>query len=113
MSLCLCLPATCKICRTTTSKRSFDALESVDRSGNRHDAGTRERRWEPQICLIGLNPSKSVSIAALVCNDARIVEAHERTVECALEQLEPLASTRMRKNHQCTDRHTGKFVTAL
>ena len=60
-----------------------------------------------------ISPPKSVSIAALVGNDRRIVEAHERAVNEALEQLQSFASTRVRKNGQCTDRHTGNIVAAV
>jgi len=59
------------------------------------------------------SPPKSVSIAALVCDDARIVGAHEGAVQCALARLEPFASTRVRKNGQRSDRTTGKIVAAV
>ena len=59
------------------------------------------------------SPPKSVSIAALVGNDARIVEAHERAVSAALRQLEAFAATRVRKQGQCADRTTGKIVAAV
>ncbi|HZM03948.1 MAG TPA: MobF family relaxase [Candidatus Saccharimonadales bacterium] len=59
-----------------------------------------------------ISPPKSVSIAALVGNDQRIVEAYERTVTMALEQLQSFASTRVRKDGQCTDRTTGNIVAA-
>jgi conjugative relaxase-like TrwC/TraI family protein len=59
------------------------------------------------------SPAKSVSIAALVGQDQRIVEAHERAVTAALNQLQVFASTRVRKNGQCTDRTTGNIVAAV
>ena len=59
------------------------------------------------------SPPKSVSIAALVGNDARIVEAHEQAVTAAMHQLQTFAATRVRKDDQCTDRHTGNLVTAM
>ena len=59
-----------------------------------------------------ISPPKSVSIAALVGNDQRIVEAHERAVTMALEQLQSFAATRVRKDGQCTDRATGNIVAA-
>src|SRR3989442_1491431 len=52
------------------------------------------------------SPAKSVSIAALVGQDARIVEAHEHAVTAALNQLQIFPSTRVRKNRQCTDTRT-------
>jgi conjugative relaxase-like TrwC/TraI family protein len=59
------------------------------------------------------SPPKSVSIAALVGNDARIVEAHEQAVAVAMNQLQTFAATRVRKNDECTDRHTGNLVAAM
>lgn len=58
------------------------------------------------------SPPKSVSIAALVGDDPRIVEAHEQAVTLAMNQLQTFAATRVRKNGQCTDRQTGNLVTA-
>ncbi len=59
------------------------------------------------------SPPKSVSIAALVGHDRRIVEAHEQAVTAALSQLESFAATRVRKNGQCTARTTGNIVAAV
>ena len=59
------------------------------------------------------SPPKSVSIAALVGHDPRIVEAHEQAVTAALSQLESFAATRVRKNGQCTARTTGNIVAAV
>ncbi|MGO9536349.1 MAG: MobF family relaxase, partial [Limisphaerales bacterium] len=58
------------------------------------------------------SPPKSVSIAALVGNDARIIEAHEQAVTVAMHQLQTFAATRVRKNDECTDRPTGNLVAA-
>jgi conjugative relaxase-like TrwC/TraI family protein len=59
------------------------------------------------------SPPKSVSIAALVGNDTRIVTAHEQAVVAALNHLQTFAATRVRKNGQCTDRTTGNIVAAV
>jgi len=59
------------------------------------------------------SPAKSVSIAALVGDDPRIVEAHEQAVNEALRQLQSFASTRVRKKGECTDRLTGNIVAAV
>jgi conjugative relaxase-like TrwC/TraI family protein len=59
------------------------------------------------------SPPKSVSIAALVGEDARIVKAHEQAVAAALEQLESFASTRVRKNGKYADRTTGNIIAAV
>ncbi|HKW31348.1 MAG TPA: MobF family relaxase [Verrucomicrobiae bacterium] len=59
------------------------------------------------------SPPKSVSIAALVGKDARIVEAHEQAVTLAMNQLQTFAATRVRKGNECTDRPTGNLVAAM
>lgn len=59
------------------------------------------------------SPPKSVSIAALVNDDRRIVEAHQQAVAAALNQLQLFAATRVRKNGQCADRTTGNIVAAV
>jgi conjugative relaxase-like TrwC/TraI family protein len=59
------------------------------------------------------SPPKSVSIAALVGDDTRIVKAHEQAVTAALGQLQSFAATRVRKHGQCTDRTTGNLVAAM
>jgi conjugative relaxase-like TrwC/TraI family protein len=59
------------------------------------------------------SPPKSVSIAALVRDDTRIVTAHEQAVVAALNHLQIFAATRVRKNGQCTDRTTGNIVAAV
>ena len=59
------------------------------------------------------SPPKSVSIAALVGDDSRIVEAHEQAVTLAMNQLQIFAATRVRKDGQCTDRPTGNLVAAM
>jgi conjugative relaxase-like TrwC/TraI family protein len=59
------------------------------------------------------SPPKSVSIAALVGNDTRIVTAHEQAVAAALNHLQTFAATRVRKNGECADRNTGNIVAAV
>ena len=59
------------------------------------------------------SPPKSVSIAAMVGDDTRIVEAHEQAVNEALRQLQSFAATRVRKKGECTDRLTGNIVAAV
>ena len=79
----------------------------VDVDGAEHEHANRRVFYD-----FTISPPKSVSIAALVGNDRRIVEAHERAVTMALEQLQSFASTRVRKDGQCTDRTTGNIVAA-
>ena len=59
------------------------------------------------------SPPKSVSVAAMVGDNPRIVEAHEQAVNEALRQLQSFAATRVRKKGECTDRLTGNIVAAV
>jgi conjugative relaxase-like TrwC/TraI family protein len=59
------------------------------------------------------SPPKSVSIAALVSADERILDAHARAVKSALKEFEAFAATRVRMNGAQSDRFTKNFVTAL
>lgn len=60
-----------------------------------------------------LSPPKSVSIAALVGDDQRIVTAHDEAIQSALRQLEFYAATRVRKDKQTSHRVTGNLVGAV
>ena len=59
------------------------------------------------------SPPKSVSIAALVAGDERIVSAHDVAVRIALAELEQFASARIRRGKSNSDRRTGNIVAAL
>ncbi|MDB5439710.1 MAG: conjugal transfer protein [Caulobacteraceae bacterium] len=60
-----------------------------------------------------LSPPKSVSVAALVGGDERIVAAHKAAVRLAAKELEQFAMTRVRVGRANEDRHTGNIVAAL
>jgi conjugative relaxase-like TrwC/TraI family protein len=60
-----------------------------------------------------ISPPKSVSIAALVADDSRIVAAHREAVRAAVAELEGFASARIRKRGANRDRRTGNIVAAL
>jgi conjugative relaxase-like TrwC/TraI family protein len=60
-----------------------------------------------------LSPPKSVSIAALVGNDQRIIEAHDEAVQVAMRELQIYAATRIRKQNQYAQRVTGNVVGAV
>jgi conjugative relaxase-like TrwC/TraI family protein len=60
-----------------------------------------------------LSPPKSVSVAALVCDDASIVEAHAAAVRTAMTELERFAATRVRLGSEHQDRGTSNIVAAL
>ena len=70
-------------------------------------AGRDERRagWDATF-----NAPKSVSIQALVGEDARLVEAHRRAVELALSELEKFAQARRHRGQEWVT--TGNFVAA-
>ena len=59
------------------------------------------------------SPPKSVSIAALINGDERIVESHQRAVRVALTEFETFAGTRVRKNKANDSRLTRNVVAAL
>lgn len=59
------------------------------------------------------SPPKSVSVAALVGRDKRIIESHERAVRLALAEFEGFAETRIRKGKADGSRLTGNVVAAL
>jgi conjugative relaxase-like TrwC/TraI family protein len=58
------------------------------------------------------SPPKSVSIAGLIGQDERILEAHAHAVKSALHEFEAFAATRIRKNNAQNDRLTGNFAAA-
>jgi conjugative relaxase-like TrwC/TraI family protein len=59
------------------------------------------------------SPPKSVSLAAFLGNDARILAAHSRAVRSALSEFEAFAATRIRTGGAQNDRSTGNFSAAL
>jgi conjugative relaxase-like TrwC/TraI family protein len=59
------------------------------------------------------SPPKSVSVAALVGGDKRILEAHAQAVRLAMKEFESFATTRVRIGKANCDRSTGNFVAAL
>lgn len=59
------------------------------------------------------SPPKSVSLAALVVDDKRIVEAHHRAIQIALREFETFAATRVRKSNADGSRFTRNVVAGL
>jgi conjugative relaxase-like TrwC/TraI family protein len=59
------------------------------------------------------SPPKSVSIAALIGGDQRIVAAHNDAVKVALKELEQFAAARLRARKRNSDRQTRNIVAAL
>jgi len=60
-----------------------------------------------------ISAPKSVSIAALIRNDPRILTAHRNAVATAMQEMEPFAETRVRVGGCTEDRSTGSIVGAL
>ncbi len=80
----------------------------MDEGGKEHETANRRVFYD-----FTFSPPKSVSIAALVGEDSRIIVAHEQAVMAAMNQLQTFAATRVRKDGQCTDRTTGNLVAAM
>ena len=59
------------------------------------------------------SPPKSVSVVALVGEDARIVHAHNRAVQVAVLELERFAGTRVHSGGHISDRVTSNMVCAV
>ena len=80
----------------------------VDKDGNVHESANRRVFYD-----FTLSPPKSVSIAALVGNDQRIIEAHDEAVQVAMRELQIYAATRVRQQNQYAHRVTGNVVGAV
>ena len=81
---------------------------SVDENGIAHEYANRRVFFD-----FTLSPPKSVSIAALVGNDKRIIEAHDKAIRLAMNQFESFAATRIRTDNQYSHRLTGNLVGAV
>ncbi|HUA68391.1 MAG TPA: MobF family relaxase [Candidatus Saccharimonadales bacterium] len=92
--------------RLTLRQKTTRIETGID--GKEHEAANRRVFYD-----FPFSPPKSVSIAALVGGDTRIVKAHDQAVTAAMNQLQSFAATRVRKDGQCTDRSTGNVVAAL
>jgi conjugative relaxase-like TrwC/TraI family protein len=97
----------------TVSEEDFRAILRGTRPGSGEvlvcaAAGRDERRagWDATF-----NAPKSVSIQALVGEDARLVAAHRHAVELALSELEKFAQARRHRGQEWVT--TGNFVAAL
>jgi conjugative relaxase-like TrwC/TraI family protein len=81
---------------------------TVDAEGKIHESANRRVFYD-----FTFSPAKSVSIAALVGNGARIIEAHDEAVMVALRELQTYAASRIRKQNQYAHRLTGNLVGAV
>ena len=60
-----------------------------------------------------ISAPKSISIMAQLAGDGRLIEAHQKAVEEALQELESCAATRVRQEGANEDRTTGNLVIAV
>jgi len=81
---------------------------TVDAEGKVHESANRRVFYD-----FTFSPAKSVSIAALVGNDKRIIAAHDEAVTVALRELQSYAASRIRKQNQYAHRLTGNLVGAV
>jgi len=78
-----------------------------------HDGKTHTEANRRVFYDFTFSPPKSVSIAAFIGDDRRIVDAHNRAVTASLRELERFAATRVRTEGDMSDRQTGKIVAAV
>lgn len=91
-----------------TAERLTARMKDTRRSNEGGEAANRRVFFD-----FTFSPPKSVSIAALVCNDHRIVAAHREAVKIAVGELETFAATRVRMAGANADRPTGNIIAAL
>src|SRR5580692_4773559 len=92
--------------RLTLRQKTTRTESDVD--GAEHEHANRRVFYD-----FTISPPKSVSIAALVGNDKRIIEAHDEAVQVAMRQLQTYAATRVRTQGQYAQRITGNTVGAV
>jgi conjugative relaxase-like TrwC/TraI family protein len=81
---------------------------SMDKNGVAHEYANRRVFFD-----FTISPPKSVSIAALVGTDKRIIEAHDKAVRLAMSQFEVFAASRVRLDGQYDYRRTANLVGAV
>ena len=90
------------------TQRQNEKRVTVDAEGKVHAFANRRVFYD-----FTLSPPKSVSVAALIGDDQRIIDAHDEAVRTAFRQLEQYAATRGRKHGQKSYRMTGNLVGAV
>lgn len=93
-----------------TGERLTQRLKHSRRDINGNEAEIANRRVFFDFTF---SPPKSVSIAALVAGDSRIIDAHRAAVKLAVNELERFAATRVRQAGSNADRTTGNIIAAL
>jgi len=91
--------------------QSGDCLTQRTNSVREQDGGTTANR---RIFYdFTFSPPKSVSLLALVADDKRIIEAHNRAIQTALAEFESFAATRVRKSKADNSRFTRNVISGL
>ncbi len=85
----------------------------TQRNNSQRKDGDREVANRRVFYDFTFSPPKSVSIAALVAEDARILESHHRALKTALKEFEQFAATRVRQKGANDQRLTRNVVAAL
>jgi conjugative relaxase-like TrwC/TraI family protein len=83
--------------------------QSADRTGPDGEVQSHGRH----LYDFTISAPKSVSIMAIVGGDSRLIEAHQRAVGEALQELEKHAATRVRMDGANADRITGNLAIAV
>ena len=83
--------------------------QSADRTGADGEVQSHGRH----LYDFTISAPKSVSIMAIAGGDKRLIEAHERAVAEALQELENHAATRVRMDGANADRTTGNLAIAV
>ena len=90
------------------TQRLKTTRNEINEDGKTHEVANRRVFYD-----FTFSPPKSVSIAAFIGDDQRIVDAHNRAVVAALRELERFAATRVRTEGSMSDRHTGNLACAI
>ena len=94
---------------TLTARKNTTRVEILN--GETREVANRRAYYD-----FTLSPPKCVSVAALVGNDDRIVEAHKQAIDVAIGELETFAAVRVRSAADPLngkDRLTGNMVAAV
>ncbi len=91
-----------------SNERLIARMNQTRRNSDGHEVANRRVFFD-----FTFSPPKSVSIAALVGDDERIVAAHREAVKAAVRELETFAATRVRIASANADRTTSNIVAAL
>src|SRR5437667_3967483 len=83
------------------------------KSADRVDSDGKTRSHGRHLYDFTISAPKSVSIMAILGGDKRLIDAHEKAVAEALQELETHAATRVRQGRANNDRMTGNLVLAV